>query len=609
MLAVSVVIVLAALAAGYVYLWHERQGWHGAGLATLRVIALGALVLLFVNPVRTRRVSGGAPTVLLDASLSMQSTGGQWSAAVDTALALTTRGGTVLRFGTAVAPFDTTAPEGGATRLRDALTAARARGGPTVVVTDGEIEDAASLPPALTPGTRFVMLARDTVATAAVTGVNAPQRLQRNDSLTLTLTLATWGPLAADSGVVTVAIGERRLLRTTVALPPAPGSARRTVTLPPRVLPSGPQVLRVRVEVADDQESRDDERLLVVDVSEQPAIVVVVDPPDWEGRFLVTELSDVARTTVRGFARVTPTSWLDMRTLSRVSEAQVRTAARGAGLLIVRGRRELALGRGRRPVWLWPAADPRLETFEGDWYLAPDLPVSPLAGRLAGLEWDSLAPLAGVVPLVPTQMEWVALAARQGRRGAERAVLIGKDSVGIRTLTTAGEGLWRWRFRGGAAREAYRAILAAGTDWLLADRGSAASGLLLTASPVVQRGMPIVFEWRGDSIPDSLAVTLTGDTATVTRWLRFDAGGVASVLLAPGIYQWAAPEARGARGQAAVEAYSDEFSPRAVMTAAARAGEAFTLVEDHPRGRWWLFVLAIAAFVGEWAWRQRRGLP
>jgi len=27
------------------------------------------------------------------------------------------------------------------------------------------------------------------------------------------------------------------------------------------------------------------------------------------------------------------------------------------------------------------------------------------------------------------------------------------------------------------------------------------------------------------------------------------------------------------------------------------------------RDRWWLFVLAIAAFATEWAWRRRQGLP
>jgi len=27
------------------------------------------------------------------------------------------------------------------------------------------------------------------------------------------------------------------------------------------------------------------------------------------------------------------------------------------------------------------------------------------------------------------------------------------------------------------------------------------------------------------------------------------------------------------------------------------------------RDRWWLFVVAIAAFAAEWAWRRRLGLP
>jgi len=60
-----------------------------------------------------------------------------------------------------------------------------------------------------------------------------------------------------------------------------------------------------------------------------------------------------------------------------------------------------------------------------------------------------------------------------------------------------------------------------------------------------------------------------------------------------------------------VDTYSDEWRPAPVVVAAhagASAGEG-RLAGVALRDRWWLFVLAIAAFAGEWAWRRRQGLP
>ncbi len=579
-------------------------------MAALRTVGLGALILLFVNPARSVRVGGGPPTVLLDVSLSMDAAGGHWQEALDTARALAGDGGLVLRFGAGVAPFDTQPPVEGVTRLRDGLTAARARGAPTVVVTDGEITDANALPPTLLLGTTFVLLPRDTVPGAALLDVHLPNRAQRGDSVAVSLTVGTWGALQPPSATVEVHQGERRLLAREVDLPAAPGTARRRIVLRPNLLRIGEHVLRFRLVVPGDHEVRDNERLRVITVSEQPAVVVIVDPADWEGRFLVRALADVARTTVRGYARIGADKWIEMRSLNPVSEATVRSAARSAGLLVLRGSGEAAVGAGRRgPVWHWPAGSGTLaELFAGDWYVSRELPVSPLAGRLAAVEWDSLPPLTGVVPLVPGGQEWLGLWARQGRRGAARPVLVGVDSAGIRELTTAGAGLWRWAFRGGAAGEAYRTILALGADWLLQSSAMPRAARLSSAT-VAARGVPVVFRWRGDSVPDSTVVVIEGDDGPRRVALGFDADGVALVSLEPGIYRWTAPALGGERGLAVVEPYSDEFPPGTVASLPPRSGGGMVRLESHVRDRWWLFVVALLAFVGEWAWRQRRGLP
>ncbi|HLQ23064.1 MAG TPA: hypothetical protein VK132_07650, partial [Gemmatimonadales bacterium] len=177
-----------------------------------------------------------------------------------------------------------------------------------------------------------------------------------------------------------------------------------------------------------------------------------------------------------------------------------------------------------------------------------------------------------------------------------------------RVLITAADGLYRWGLRGGAAREAYRAFIAGGVDWLLsadAIRRTAS----LTSTDVVARGMPVAFRWARVPVPDSLPIRLAAADTSFAAVLRFDAGGVARLELPPGLYRWMVPSLPGVAGMAAVEEYSEEFRPRPVTLRAAGAAEAFSLIEFRPRDRWWLFVVVVTAFLAEWAWRLRRGLP
>ena len=187
-------VISIAVGAG-VYLWAERLGSVGAGMAALRATALTALVLLLVNPASIRRVRGGAPTVLLDASLSMGTVGGHWREARDSALVLAGTSTRVLRFGSGVSTFDTAPPSEGATRLGDALRAAAARSGPVIVVTDGVVDDAGVLPAALTRGAKAVLFPRDTVPDAALLDVAIEGHVQRGDSVPGTFLVSTSGPL------------------------------------------------------------------------------------------------------------------------------------------------------------------------------------------------------------------------------------------------------------------------------------------------------------------------------------------------------------------------------------------------------------------------------
>jgi hypothetical protein len=283
-------------------------------------------------------------------------------------------------------------------------------------------------------------------------------------------------------------------------------------------------------------------------------------------------------------------------------------------MLVLRGKAGMAEGSysAARPVWSWPAgSDTTLQLVAGDWYVMGDLPASPLAGQLGMVNWESLPPLTGLVPTGADGYDWVGLTGRLARRGAERPLLLGRVADDARHLITAGSGLWRWAFRGGAAREAYRTLLASGTDWLLQvsmNRTTAA----LTATPVVTYGAEVGFRWLRDSVPDSVPVIFEPTDAPApvpdTVTLRFTEAGDATYNLPPGEYRWSAPTVGGG-GVVVVERYSDEIRPRPVHLSVGGRATGTVLMEQYARGRWWLFVVVVLALVGEWGWRYRKGLP
>ena len=611
MLTVIVVAAATAILAGFIYVRREQMGLEGVGLAALRTISMTALVLLLVNPGRSRREAGGSPVVLLDASLSMAAPGGQWESALDTAVTLAGADGTLYRFGEGVSEYDSEEPTAGASRVGDALRVAAAHGGPVHVVTDGELDDAGVLDPQLLENATVVTLPRDTVPDVTLLDVDMPSRVSTGDSVTATLTVGVWGDIGTSLATLEVFVGERRIVSRNVEIPGPPGVARRQLILPPRMLPSGLNVLSFRIQVPDDVVSENNERILVIDVSAQPAVVVLLDPPDWEGRFLVSEIGDIARTTVHGYAHVSPGRWIEVGSATPTPEETVRSFARRAALLVTRGaRQEVVPARRGQPMWHWPTVvtEPPADAHR-EWYLSGSLQPSPLADRLAYVRWDSVPPVLGLAlqPAVPRG--WVAVTARQGRRGAERPAFTGLDSAGTRSLTTVGTGWWRWTLRGGAAREAYRAMLAAGIEWLLGSERLVAEQPLV-ASRVVSRGQPVTFRWVRDSVPDSLEISMVRDGAeeSVAHVARFDANARATVPLEPGTYRWVASDAGRSSGVTVVEEYSNEYRPRVVSSIAGGGGSGDTLLERFARDNWWLFVIVAAALTVEWAWRHQRGL-
>jgi hypothetical protein len=623
------------------------RGRLNAGFLALRATGFAALALLLWNPVATRSEPGGPPLVLLDASLSMGGRGGPWRAALDTARAVAGSaggaggGGVIWRFGSAVRAFDTLPPTDGASRLGPALAAAAARGGPVIVVTDGAIGDVPGLPPDLLRRAKLVVLPRPPFFDAFVASVEGPRRVAAGDTLRLRVSYGTAGMRDTRCGMrdarcdamLAVSADGKRLASRNVSLPDS-GIVSTELTFPASRIPHpGWSALDVRLEGALDVEPRDDARAFAVEVSPAPAIVVLAAPPDWDTRFLARTIADVARAPVKTFVATeggegtgARLRWRDAATLAPVTPADVARSTASARLVIVTGDPALlptapapapAPAPQAAAVLSWPTVG----GTPGDWYVEPPLP-SPLAGALAGIAWDSLPPAAAAADVPATRDTSVVavLTARLARRGAARPIVQLAVRGGVRHATVSAAGLYRWAFRGGASAQAYRALVAALADWLLDEEGATGGReRLVPETEVVANGLPLAWRWVGGGHggrggrPSDVVLSLGERVDT----LRFDATGRAELLLPPGVYRYAAGD-RGERGPrtdpvrgglVAVETYSDEWRPAPAVLRVQDGAPAARLVGIGMRDRWWLFVVAIAAFAAEWAWRRRQGLP
>jgi hypothetical protein len=583
------------------------------GLTALRAIGALAVLLLLWNPAGSREVRGTAePLVLLDASLSMAGRPGdvdRWRSALDTARRLA-GGGVLWRFGDIVAAFDTAPPADGASRVAPALEAAAARGGEVTVVTDGALPDWDGLSADLRRRPRVIVLPPAPFRDAFVAAVTGSRRLSAGDTLLLGITYGTAGSgagVAPGAARLDVRHNGRTLVSRAVVLPDS-GTTTADVTLPAARLPAGWSALEVALVVpGGDVEPRDDARRIVVHVGPTPAAVVLAAPPDWDARFLAQTLADVARVPLRTFVEPAPAvGWRDAATLAPVGAALVQRAVDSARLVVLAGDpARLAAIRvpARAALVVWPNAR---GGRAGDWYVDPP-PGSPVATALAGVPWDSLPPLSELAEVELDSLSVPALGARLARRGAAQPVLVLSERGGRRQAAVAGQGLWRWRFRGGAAADAYRALVAATADWLLGS-GDAGRARAVPVTHETPQGLPLRWRWVGSGAAANIVVDLENDAGSRVDTLRFDAGGMAQLRLPPGTYRYAL-RGGGERGLLAVETYSDEWRP-AAATVTEQAGLPGSGRESSElRDRWWLFVLAIGAFAAEWAWRRRQGLP
>jgi hypothetical protein len=650
----SLWFLLSAGAAGLVVWHYRRREPPGRGrrvLAALRATALAVLLLLLFDPELPARGGGEArgTVVLLDASLSMMAPGSdasrtRWEEAVAVARA---RAGSrpVILFGDrprAVSPADLSAVEPADARslVVPALQAAAEAGvRRVVVVSDGGLEDAsaaAGWAPRL--GLEIVV---ETVGrplrNRSLVDIAAPAWAEAGQPWRIDFAVAGVG---ADSVGVTASRAGQELGRTRVGGADPGRLAAGALELRLSASPDGGWT---SIEVALDGEDEvpdDDRRTLYVNVMAEPAGVALVSfQADWEPRFLVPVLERATGLPVRAYLRsagdryIRLAGGLDAGVVA--TDAEIRRVAERAGLLVLHG-----VG-GDVPEWAGPLAQaaPGVLVFPGDgasgpafgvsvgplhsgeFHLLRDLPPSPLARLLAGLEPAGFAPLAGLRGADAPAGAWAPLLAARSRDGTPQPVLVAGSAAGRRWAVALGTGYWRWAFRGGPERELYQRFWSAVAGWLVRERSPAVAPAVRPLRLAAPRGQAM--PWVAPGVEtDSLSVQMAApDGTTVLDTVVAVVPGDTAFTAAqpPGTYEWRATAFTGdsavtGQGPLTVETFSAEFARR--TTDLAELHGAGMPVRDAPVRRAgtplhataWPYALIVLLLAAEWILRRRWGL-
>jgi hypothetical protein len=593
-----------ALAAGVVvaFVQYGARGVRSPVATIAALLRAGAvtLVVAMLLDAPIARATAVASWAALDVSASMvRGDSAAWRAARDSLQAAQPE--STLVFGDSVrraahAP-DTQAARDNATLLRPAVERALGAGHPLVVGTDGELDDPDVLR-TLPAGSRVIVVPHPLHRDLAVTTLDVPRAVVSGDTIEARVGVRA-GSAGARTGTLTLAFDGKSVAQAAVDSLPPFGER----TLPVRVRlegKAGASILSAIVSSPEDAERHNDTLSAAIDLSRGASAVFVSTSPDFDARYALAVLRGALSIPTRGFFRVAPGTWRIDGALTAVSEADVRAALRDAPVAIIHG--DTAVFGPPRAATLGPLALIVTAGAEGEWYPS-DAPASPLAPDLSGIAFDSLPPV-GITPTMPA-MSWIGLEARRGRGAEKKAIVVGSDEP-RRVAIVGAAGLWRWRFRGGSASDAFTALWGSIFDWLAAERADRRAAVpderLLRAGDVVR--------WRRGSPADSVVpvvVRQRGTTRVDSLTLRFaaDANIVESAPLPAGVYD---VSTRGGSAVLVVNV-SREWLPRAPQVASGGVGGA-ALADAAPRLRdaGWAYALAILLLCAEWLVRRGRAM-
>lgn len=526
------------------------MGAGGVPLALLRATSWGAVALLLLNP-SCERSLGSRTVVLLDGSASMTDAGSdrRWHAAVDTAKAAAGRGGRILLFGGEPRVYrGSERPESPASALLPALREASARDERVVIVTDGRIDDAAALPADLLRAARIVVIAGgEGRPDAGVSAFDLPPILRSGDTAVAAVDVAVRGAAPGDSATLEIAEAGRTVARTRISLG-AGGSLRREVSFVPAPVRAANEVRRYEARLAGfarDAEPRDDVLRTAAAVSQASAIALFSDAPDWDFRWLSQTLVAQSGVPVHAYIRLGTAGWRESRTMRVVGDAAVRAEASSASLIVAHGTEG-----GVRAM----RAASRRAVFE--WITVPSqLDAGPPADWYVATP-ELASPVGGALAGVPVE----------SLPPLENVADLRPDSVAWTALVAQVD-------RRGRSRPVVVGVVRGGTRGVVVG----ASGL-----------------WRWASRGGVSAEGYRAIVAALTDWLL-----ESRAPAPPGLMALRDSLAKG----------TAEFLPRRPALGAQPGLRVSLAGEPEPiRFHPWLYLVALAALVIEWAARRRRGL-
>jgi len=644
---VGLAILAAFLAAAWLYRTRELQVEGRTTFALLRGATLATVVLLIWNPglpgVGSR--APAPPVLVVDASGSMGAGGGSGGEA----------GRPADRAEELAAGFD-----GSVVRARDGLADAVARAvesgaGRVVVATDLRAGDGVALRALAAESSvpiEIVDFGAD-LANAGIASVSLPERAEPGDEIVVTVRVHATD---SDPREVILRAGGDTVGRATVT-PGAPGTDRPVqveFTVPAAETEDLRRLVIEAELAADDGYDADDRRMAVLGLEDPGGGIVGVSwAPDWEFRSLIPLLDEVSGVRALGFHSLRDGRWLRLSDLPAVVEtAEVRAALSRAEMTVLQAPPAedtglVALSRGvARRIELSPAltaaaaTDGAGSSQPGEWYVAADLPVSPIAAELTGLELLGLPPLGGV--RTGGRADGSPILLQRGGSGTPVPAFDLRLGGGERVVTARAEGFWRWALREGDARELYRRLWSGLTAWTLTPDGSTrAAGFGPRDREVLPgEGIDVLV---GAAEPDSVpaadpastgpagpaveVVWSQGVSAPVRRvdTIPVTAAPVARVggFEGPAVLDWSARVVDSpadssatptATGSVVVQPAGGEMRPARDTALPADVAQMMPNVETAAaagrplRDAWWPWLLLVGLLSAEWIGRRRSGL-
>jgi hypothetical protein len=621
-------LAMAALAG--VLLLYRRWEPRGRGrmlLGALRWAAFLLVLLLLFNPLVSRQDHGaGHPAVLLDGSLSMVMPGRTGVTAWQQALALAREYGatgvTVFGADAVSTPLNTlgAVPPGASTSLlAPALRLAAEEGTRQVLVlSDGRIGDAAQAERlARDMGLRLdVARVGDGAIDYALAELDAPAWVEAGKPVPVRIGVVASGPGTADTALSVVLREDGRVVARGSVKAPTAGRVSSVV-------------LRFTAEANADRLARVEAEVAGGDAVAAAALLSL--HPDWEPRFLAPALQRALGLPVQGFLHVGGTRYLRLGAGRDAGEpvpaATVRRAVEGADFLVLHGMDD------RAPAWLRQAAArvrrllvlPDTGTYStapvplsppagGEWYLSDDVPASPVASLLSGLDVGDLSPLAGPRLRRLPRGWWTPLVLRRGRRGVDAPMLAAREVNGRRVVVVTVTGTWRWAFTGGSAGT-YDRVWSAMAGWLMGEERALEEEVVRPAHRVVARSSRVRWVAPGLS-PDSLALAIRTASETVVDTVVSLVNDTATTgMLEPGHYVYRARAVRHdtvvgtASGPFSVASYSPDYTAPVVSLKESGGAAVAQPARGVPlRTMVWPYVLLLVLLIAEWTLRRRWGL-